>query len=352
MKHERGAYTLQEILGQFTSWEATLAGLADQEPEIRALVERWRVSDVAVCGCGSTYYLSLTAASAFQSLVGIRAQAFPASELWLFPAACHGKDSFGLLVAVSRSGETTETLQAVRTFKARGDGPVLAITCVQDSALARETSHCLTAKEAQEVSVVQTRSFTSMLLTAHYLAGLMADRPDYLEKLRSLPAHGRRVATLAHTQIAEIGRSQAYNKLFFLGSGPNFGLACEGMLKMKESALSHSEAFSFLEFRHGPMSLVDRATLIVGLLSDTAREHELAVLQQMKDLGAATLVLADTEENASLGADISIGLDSGLSELVRGPLYLPLLQLLAYYRAVSRGLDPDRPRHLTAAVVL
>jgi glucosamine--fructose-6-phosphate aminotransferase (isomerizing) len=352
MNDERGTCTLQEILGQFTSWDATLAGLDEQLPEIQAMLDRWQVAEVACCGCGSTYYLSLACASLLQSLAGLRAQAFPASELWLFPSACQGKAGFDLLLAISRSGETTETLQAVRSHKKRSGSHVLAITCYPDSTLAREASLCLTTRQAEEVSIVQTRSFTSMLVTAHYVAALLAGRPDYLDELRALPALGRRVTEAAYRQIAEMGRNRAFDKLFFLGSGPNYGLACEGMLKMKESALSHSEAFSFLEFRHGPMSLVDPASLIVGLLSDTACEQERDVLRHMKELGGTTLVLAESEQEADSVADVSIGLGSGLGELARSILYLPLLQLLAFHRAMDRGLDPDRPRHLTAAVVL
>jgi glucosamine--fructose-6-phosphate aminotransferase (isomerizing) len=118
-------------------------------------------------------------------------------------------------------------------------------------------------------------------------------------------------------------------------------------------SLSSSEAFHFAEFRHGPMSMVDDQTLVVGLMSDSAAEFEVNVLQQMKELGARLLAFSDNEPlMASIGADYPVCLCSGISEYVRGALYLPVLQLVAYYRAIQKGLDPDRPKHLTYAVKL
>jgi glucosamine--fructose-6-phosphate aminotransferase (isomerizing) len=128
-------------------------------------------------------------------------------------------------------------------------------------------------------------------------------------------------------------------------------LACEANLKMKEMSLSVSEAFHFLEFRHGPMSMVDERTLVVGLLSEKAHADELAVLREMRTLGAQTLVLAD-QPLAEQEADYQVCFHSGLPETNRAVLYLPVLQLLGYYRAMKNGQNPDQPHNLTAVIVL
>ena len=140
-------------------------------------------------------------------------------------------------------------------------------------------------------------------------------------------------------------------RFFFLGSGPNYGLACETMLKMKEMSLSYSEAYHFMEFRHGPKSMVDRSSLVVGLVSEEAREQEIAVLKEMQELGATILALADYEFGLE-EFDHIVAFKSGTSDWARGVLYLPLLQLLAYHRAMAKGLDPDHPAHLDAVVKL
>ena len=139
--------------------------------------------------------------------------------------------------------------------------------------------------------------------------------------------------------------------MFFLGSGPRYGLACEAMLKLKEMSLTTSEAYHFLEFRHGPKSMVDEGTLVVGLLSEAAREAEVAVLREMKELGGRILVLTEAKDGLDW-ADHVVCFQSDLPEVTRLPLYLPTLQLLAYYRAVGKGLDPDAPRNLDAVVQL
>jgi glucosamine--fructose-6-phosphate aminotransferase (isomerizing) len=113
---------------------------------------------------------------------------------------------------------------------------------------------------------------------------------------------------------------------------------------MKEMTLTHSEPFHFLEFRHGPMSMVDESTLVVGLLSDSNRVHEAKVLSEMEGLGGTVASLGESE------ADICF--ESGIPESVHGVLYLPVLQLMAFHRSLAKGLDPDRPAHLTAVVKL
>jgi glucosamine--fructose-6-phosphate aminotransferase (isomerizing) len=155
-----------------------------------------------------------------------------------------------------------------------------------------------------------------------------------------------------HQSLAQsVGENLDLGQVFFLGSGPRYGLACEAMLKLKEMSLTTSEAYHSLEFRHGPKSMVDEGTLVVGLLSDEAREAETAVLNEMKELGATILILAESGEGLSW-ADYVVSFESDLPELARLPLFLPVLQLFAFYRSVRKGLDPDAPRHLDAVVEL
>jgi glucosamine--fructose-6-phosphate aminotransferase (isomerizing) len=113
---------------------------------------------------------------------------------------------------------------------------------------------------------------------------------------------------------------------------------------MKEMTLTHSEAFHFFEFRHGPMSMVSESAVVVGLLSESNASRESAVLKEMQALGGKTLNLAES------GADVSF--ESGVPEYTQGVLYLPILQLMAFYRSLEKGLNPDRPNNLTAVVQL
>ena len=145
-------------------------------------------------------------------------------------------------------------------------------------------------------------------------------------------------------------QNEKYQHFVFLGSGINYGIASETMLKMKEMSISISEAFHFMGFRHGPMSIIAPNSLAIGLVNDTGRNAELNVLEDMKKLGASTLALIDSVDGSE--ADYVVDLKSGVSELARGVLFLSVLQLLSYYRSISKELNPDWPKNLKAVVDL
>ena len=344
-------FTWQEIVSQPDAWRATLASFEGQREELDAFLGRAAFDQIAVLGCGSTHYLSQAAATTLTRRAGRPAQAYPSSELWLFPHALPAGRA--LFLPISRSGATSETLYAVQRFKEGGAGPVLAITCYPDSPLARQADLALVAPAGQERSVAQTRSFTSMVLLSQALAAVLAEDREMLERLQQLPSALAALAERAGDLPQRLGADSDIHSIYFLGGGPLYGIACEAMLKTKEMSLSWAEAYHTLEFRHGPMSMVNERTLIVGLLSDDGLEQEIQVLADMQGWGARVLALVD--DASALGGwrpDDLVELGSGLDQWERQPLYLPVLQRLAYHRAVAKGLNPDRPTHLEAVVEL
>ena len=197
---------------------------------------------------------------------------------------------------------------------------------------------------AMEKSVAQTKAFSTLYLGAVCMSLIWAQRSDELDLLTSLPDCGQRILNNYGLLAAEYGRNLGFDRLYFLGSGGRYGLACELNLKMKEMSLTHSEAFHFLEFRHGPKAMVNQNTLVVGLLSETNAEYELAVLEDMRGLGAQIVSIGETNTDVIF--------NSGLEEVMRNILYLPFGQSLAYERAMAKGFDPDRPKHLDQVVRL
>jgi len=345
------SHTWQEILSQPQVWGATLEAFAAGRAALEGFLDQADFDQILVVGCGSTHYLAHTAAATLTHCGGVPARALPASELWLFPGIVSASET--LLLAVSRSGTTTETLEAVDRFREVTAGPVMAVTCYPQRTLAQQADFALVAPDAQEQSIAQTRSFTSMLLLAQALAAVLGRDEGMLERLRRLPSALENVVDRLGDLPQRLGEDQTIERLFFLGGGPLYGLACEAMLKTKEMSLSYAEAYYPLEFRHGPMSMVDGHTLVLGFLSDTGLAEELRVLQDMQGLGARTLALVeDGSAFADWQPDHIVELRSGLGEWERGLLYLPALQRLAYHRAVAKGLDPDRPTHLKAVVEL
>jgi glucosamine--fructose-6-phosphate aminotransferase (isomerizing) len=247
-----------------------------------------------------------------------------------------------MLVAISRSGSTSETVKAAGDFVAANAGPLVTLSAYGDEPLARLGALNLVFPEARERSIVQTRAFTSLLLATLALAANWAGRDDLLNELDRLPAAGRTVIDRHLPRVAEIA-AEPYERSFFLGSGPQYGLACEAALKTKEVSLQPSEPFHFLEFRHGPKSLVTPETLVVGLLGAHA-DLERPVITESAGFGGKTLTIGE--------ADADLTFDSGLSEFARGILCLPPIQWLAVERALAQGLDPDHPRNLSAVITL
>jgi len=330
--------TYREIKSQPEAWQNAL-----ETANAASLPDPRNYEQVLFTGCGSTYYLSLAAASLYQELTGRAARAVPAGELLLNPQTVLRKDVPQLLVAISRSGTTTETVKAAQRFKADRSGDVLVITNY-DTVLAKSGEPSLVIGAGQEESVAQTRSFASMYVAATVLCARMAGRDDLLPGMKRLPEIGDGLMATYEPFAKEMGENLDRDRFYFLGSGIRHGLACEVNLKMKEMTLTHSEAFHFLEFRHGPMSMVNESAVVVGLCSEANISHEKAVLNEMQTLGGKTVALAESD------ADISF--ESQIPESGRGVLYLPVLQLMAFYRSLAKGLNPDRPKNLTAVVQL
>jgi glucosamine--fructose-6-phosphate aminotransferase (isomerizing) len=209
----------------------------------------------------------------------------------------------------------------------------------------------LSAPNAQEQSVVQTRSFTSMYILAAGFAYLLGEQTSLIDQLALLPEALEDI-TRNYGDFPAIGADwNRYAKLFFLGNGPNYGLACEAMLKVKEMSLSWVEAFHTLEFRHGPMSLVDHQTLVVGFVSDTMRQAELDVLKDLQDLGADVVLCDDTcSVDLPFAPEYHIQTHFEVNGWLRGVLFLPLMQRLGFQRAIANHQIPDQPRNLRQVI--
>lgn len=335
------SYTYSEIKSQPKAWQNALEVARLNAPAIKAIIDRY--NQVVFTGCGSTYYLSLAGASLLQKMTGKGAKAAPASELLFNTSAVIDKKIPCLLIAISRSGTTSETVKAVEQFKAAGLGDVIVVANY-DTTLVKLADVSLVIPAGQELSVAQTRSFASMYVAVTALCAIAADRTDLLSTMNALPALGERLMSRYEDLARGIGENTKYDRFYFLGSGARYGLACEVNLKMKEMTLTHSEPFHFHEFRHGPMSMVCESAVVVGLLSSSNFQQERMVLDEMAEMGAHILALAESQGD--------VVFHSELPEEIRGVLYLPVLQLMAFYRSLAKGLNPDSPKHLTAVVTL
>jgi glucosamine--fructose-6-phosphate aminotransferase (isomerizing) len=343
--------TLHEILSQPEIWEKILKRV---EPEHWQLPPAEHTkSTLLFVGCGTSFYLAQSAAASFVRISGCPGRAIPSSEVFLLASTSIAPSEKLLAVAISRSGTTSETVWAAAFLREQLHLPVIALTCYADSDLAHASNWQMIIPEAQEKSVVMTRSFTSQLLALILASAASAKARDLIDHLSRIPNRGAKLLQDATSTVRMVAEDSSLDHFVFLGQGIFYGAANEAMLKTKEMSLSYSESFHTLEYRHGPMSIAGAHSLITFFLSDAGREHEIRVLADMKKLGARTLVLCGSaDERVRAQADYLIELGGDLPEEARLLLAMPMIQLFAYYRAIAKNLHPDAPRHLSQVVTL
>lgn len=344
---ERGQHTLREIVSQPYGWGKAFAQLEARADEIVAAWAKVQPKQIIVTGCGSTHYLAQGAAALLQSLTGTPARGVPASEIVFFPEQVLHRPDETLLLVISRSGTTTESAAAMDKFRSLGGKAVWGITCYPDTPVAVESDFVLLTDMAQEQSIAQTLSFSTMLYTAQGMAALIGKQD--IAPLGDVPDMCARLIEATYGLATHWGTEPGVEQFFFLGSGPLYAIACEAMLKMKEMSITNSEAYHFLEFRHGPKALVDKNAMVVGLLSAARFHHEAAVITEMAEMGGKTVTLVPGKPNAG---HVTVHLPDNIPTWAMPVLYLPVLQSMAHARSMAKGLDPDKPRNLSAVVFL
>lgn len=336
---------LDEILNQPNAWQATIAHVLAQTQTLRGLVADR--DEVVFTGCGSGLNAAAAIAPTFQRVTGTRARAVPAAEVVFFPETVFVADVPYLVVPISRSGATTETVQARDVAVQRG-WPTLGITCYPDSPLARASSAALVLEAANEASVTTTQSLTSMVLAGQLLAGLAANDAEYLGHLDRLPALGRSVIERCQKLGRSLGTDESLTKFAFVGSAAGIGLAREGQLKMKEMTLLPSDSYPILDYRHGPKSNVDEHMLVTMLATDRTSRIEHEFLSEMRGLRGRLLVLCDRADEALRSqADWVVEVESDLPDFARDILYMLPIHFLAYYKSLALGLSPSTPLNLS-----
>jgi glutamine---fructose-6-phosphate transaminase (isomerizing) len=342
---ESAGLTRAEILTQPEAWRETIARCREAMGDLEALWRQERPDAVVFTGCGSTYYAAMFAAAALRMTAGADARACPASDLLLYPEMCYPREGRVMLVAISRSGSTSETVRACRDFLAAGRGPLVTISGYPEEPMGTMGDLRLIVPAAQEESVVQTRAFTALTIAALAAVAGWAGDERVLADLDLLPGACSQVLDHYLPAAAALGRREI-DRVFILGSGPHYAIACEAGLKTKEVTLTPAEPFHFMEFRHGPKSLVTPDSLVIGLRSGEHETMERPVLAEMAALGGQVIEFAPRD------ADIAYDPESRIGELARAVLPLPALQWFATERALAQGFDPDRPRNLTQVITL
>ena len=354
-------YMQKEIFEQPRAIGDTLANIADFGPELfEAKPEDWRAFEqILILACGTSYYSACVAKYWLEDIAGIPTQVEIASEYRYRTTVPNPKT---LIVVVSQSGETADTLAALRHAKSLGHRFTLAICNVASSAMVRETDWHFLTKAGAEIGVASTKAFTTQLLALYLLAVSIAKRDGRIspEKEKELLRDLRHLPKALHAVLALepqiIAWSEAFSKCenaLFLGRGMHYPIALEGALKLKEISYIHAEAYPAGELKHGPLALVtDKMPVVTVAPNDVLLEKLKSNMQEVKARGGKLYVFADQDTHISSSDGINvIKLPEHYGNL--SPiLHVVPLQLLAYHTACARGTDVDKPRNLAKSVTV
>ncbi|WP_374625657.1 glutamine--fructose-6-phosphate transaminase (isomerizing) [Pandoraea sp.] len=318
-----------------------------------------RVNSVLILACGTSYYAGLTAKYWLEALAGIPTQVEIASEYRYRESVPNPQ---ALVVTISQSGETADTLAALKHAQQLGHNHTLAICNVATSALVRQTAMSFITRAGTEIGVASTKAFTTQLVSLFMLAvtlGIERKRIDaaeaarHLAQLRHLPAALTSVLALEPQLIAWASQFADVPSALFLGRGLHYPIALEGALKLKEISYIHAEAYPAGELKHGPLALVSEQMPVVTVApNDVLVEKLKSNMQEVRARGGELYVLAD--------GDMRIASADGI-RVIRMPehygelspvLHVVPLQLLAYHTACARGADVDKPRNLAKSVTV
>ena len=355
-------YMQKEIFEQPSAISDTLEGVLGFAPDLfgdRAGEIFSAIDSIQILACGTSYYSGMAARYWLESIAGVPTQVEIASEYRYREPAVNPN---ALVVVISQSGETADTLAALKYAKQLGHRHSLAICNVATSAMVRETTLAYLTRAGVEIGVASTKAFTTQL-TALFLLTLMLAKlrgrlndqaeAEHLKNLRHLPVAISSVLALEPQIIAWAEAFARKDNALFLGRGLHYPIALEGALKLKEISYIHAEAYPAGELKHGPLALVTEEMPVVTVAPNDALIEKLkSNMQEVRARGGQLYVFADADSHISSSEGLHVIRMPEHYGLLSPILHVVPLQLLAYHTALARGTDVDKPRNLAKSVTV
>jgi len=346
---EKGGYKhfmLKEIHEQPEVIKNTLMEFSEIEKVVAKFPEFKRICFVA---CGTSYHASLVGKYLFETLLGIPTDLVLASEFIFSEGALDAKT---LVILISQSGETADTLKALKIANKKSE--TLAIVNVLGSTATREADHVIYTRAGPEIGVAATKTYISQLISIYMLAIAMNGDNKLLETLQIVPNYVKH-ALEREDEIIQIAKKyKDSSDFFFIGRGFSYPTALEGALKLKEITYIHGEGYAAGELKHGPLALIDDDIPVLAVVPPgESHDKTLSNIEEVKARGARIIALGSSEDEAlrSEANDI-IGLKGEITEMLSPIPYVVPLQLLSYYISIERGIDPDKPKNLAKCVTV
>ncbi len=339
-------FMIKEIHEQPDAVRDTLMESSEIEKIVNNLGGIERICFVA---CGTSYHASLIGKYLFESLMGLPTDVILASE---FQYSSKAMDEKTLVIFISQSGETADTLKALRTAKKRSE--TLVIVNVVGSTATREAKHVVFTRAGPEIGVAATKTYVSQLTCVYLLAAHMSKRMDLVEELHKIPKFMVEVLD-NEDYIHRIAKKyKDAQDFFFIGRGFSYPTALEGALKLKEITYIHGEGYAAGELKHGPLALIDDGVPVVAVVAPgNIHDKTLSNVEEVRARGAHVISVGSSDDEIlkSESKDMMV-MDSEIDELISPIPYIVPLQLLAYYISVEKGIDPDKPKNLAKCVTV
>ncbi len=317
------------------------------------------IEGVQILACGTSYYAGLTARYWIESIAGLPCSVEIASEYRYRAAYANPKH---LIVTISQSGETLDTMEALKYAKSLGHLHTLSICNVPESAIPRASELVCYTRAGAEIGVASTKAFTTQLAALFQLTMVLgklhgridaAQEADYLEQLRFLPGSVQHALNLEPQIAAWAERFARKANALFLGRGLHYPIALEGALKLKEISYIHAEAYPAGELKHGPLALVDEDMPVVVIApNDSLLEKVKSNMQEVRARGGELFVFADQDSNFVASEGVHVIRTPRHAGVLSPIVHTLPVQLLAYHTALARGTDVDKPRNLAKSVTV
>jgi len=317
------------------------------------------IEGVQILACGTSYYSGLTARYWIEAIAGLPCSVEIASEYRYRAAYANPKH---LIVTISQSGETLDTMEALKYAKSLGHKHTLSICNVPESAIPRASELVCYTRAGAEIGVASTKAFTTQLAALFQLTVVLgklhgrvdaAQEADYLEQLRFLPGSVQHALNMEPQIAAWAERFARKSSALFLGRGLHYPIALEGALKLKEISYIHAEAYPAGELKHGPLALVDEDMPVVVIApNDSLLEKVKSNMQEVRARGGELFVFADQDSNFNESEGVHVIRTPRHAGVLSPVVHTIPVQLLAYHTALARGTDVDKPRNLAKSVTV
>ncbi len=349
-------HMLSEIREQPEAFKKVLSAT---RPRIQQIAQtawnRNHPSTFFLTGCGSSYYAAMIPAFYYDYLLGLDGHAVPSSEfVWYAPGPAAVSSS--ILISLSRSGKTSESVEAIRKA-VKAKIPTIAVTSDPSSTMSKECEFSLDTGVSNEQSTIMTKTFTGGALCSTLLGiefakhhGTASDPTSFENELATLPHDAEEVISTVEDRVKTRAESANASRFIYLGSGANYAACLEGALKLRETSYVASEAYHTMEFRHGPFAELEKGIQVISVVPKGRNiSEQLTILREIAATGATVIPISNEPEVVKNFKE-TIEMPESIGSTFAALLYMIPMQFFAYYYSVKNGRNPDQPRNLTKFV--